>query len=274
MSPAPVKIKRIIRRMRGGSQAQLVQGCDGNFYVAKFLGNPQGNRTLINEWIACSLLRGLGVLTPSLRVLELPQSFKSHEDLHFLVGNRRTPLEGVVHLGSQCPVNPEKTAIFDFLPDRLLPKVGNLTEFATMFVFDHWIGQTDTRQAVFIRDRSITADIGFLAYFVDHGMAFDGGHWQLRDQRLSGLAFQSNLYALLDLLTLVETALCRVESIDEATLFAATNGVPSSWFAPGDRGSLYALLAKLRQRQLILRPLIARHLQILYEYAGARPGLS
>ena len=30
-------------------------GDDGQFYVAKFQGNPQGNRTLINEWIGGKL---------------------------------------------------------------------------------------------------------------------------------------------------------------------------------------------------------------------------
>jgi hypothetical protein len=52
MKQAPIKITSLIRRMCGGSQAQLVQGDDGHSYVCKFVGNPQGTRTLINEWIA------------------------------------------------------------------------------------------------------------------------------------------------------------------------------------------------------------------------------
>jgi hypothetical protein len=50
-------------------------------------------------------------------------------------------------LGSECPVNPENTAIFDFLPAKLLPQVVNLPDFAKAFVLDKWPYQTDRRQA-------------------------------------------------------------------------------------------------------------------------------
>ena len=49
--------------MRGGSQAQLVQGDEGNRYLAKFLGNPEGNRTLVNEWVGCRLFEQDGHFT-------------------------------------------------------------------------------------------------------------------------------------------------------------------------------------------------------------------
>ncbi len=133
VTQAHVKITRVIRLMYGGSQAQLVKGNDGNFYATEFLGNPQGNRTLINEWIACRLLSDMGIISmPSLRILELPSTLLPHADLYFLVGSKRIPPQGVLHLGSQCPVDPEKTAIFDFLPDKLLPTACNLAEFAAM----------------------------------------------------------------------------------------------------------------------------------------------
>jgi hypothetical protein len=267
-----VRIARIIRRMSGGSQAQLVQCDDGNSYVAKFLGNPQGSRTLINEWIVSRLLSAMRISTPTLRVLELPSAFQNRDEVYFLGGTKRTLPQGVLHLGSQCPVDPEKTAVFDFLPDKLLLKVGNLAEYATMYVFDQWVGQSDKRQAIFVRDRKVTAGIGFRGYFVDHGLAFDGERWQLLDRPRCGLAFQSKIYSALDLAALVENALCQVESINETTLFTAADGVPSSWFAPGDREALDTLLVKLRRRQVNLRPLIARHLPALCAYAGADPG--
>jgi hypothetical protein len=84
-----VDINRIVRRMRGGSQAYLVEGNDGRFYVAKFAGNPQGNRTLINEWITTHLLERLDVSTPSLVLLRLNrQTRKAAESLCFQLGTR------------------------------------------------------------------------------------------------------------------------------------------------------------------------------------------
>jgi hypothetical protein len=271
MTQEHVKIMRLIRRMRGGSQAHLVQGNDGNFYVAKFLGNPQGNRTLINEWIACRLLRDMGISTPRLRILELPSALQPHSDLYFLVGSKRIAPQGVLHLGSQCPVDPEKTAIFDFLPDTILPKVVNLSEFATKFVFDQWVSQSDRVQTIFVRDRKVTTGIALRVYFVDHGRVFYGSEWQLREQPLCGLAFQPKVYSYLDLGVLVEKALYQVESIHETTLLTAAEGVPSSWFAAGDREGLDTLLVKLGRRQINLRAVIARQLPALCAYAGIEP---
>src|SRR5690242_1767336 len=77
-----VEIKRIIRSLRGGSQARLVEGEDGRFYACKFAGNPQGNRTLVNEWVTQSILALLDISTPSLCVLKLPDRLRG-ETLYF-----------------------------------------------------------------------------------------------------------------------------------------------------------------------------------------------
>ena len=60
MASEIIAIREVLRRMRGGSQPFLVQGEDDRFYVAKFAGNPQGDRTLINEWAAHRVLQQLG----------------------------------------------------------------------------------------------------------------------------------------------------------------------------------------------------------------------
>lgn len=265
---APVEIGRIIRRMRGGSQPQLVQGTDNKFYIAKFLGNPQGSRTLINEWIAYRLLREMGVSTPRIRILQLPESLKAHEDLYFLMGNKRVVPRGVLHLGSQCPVDPEQKVIFDFLSDRLLPKVVNFAEFAIMFAFDKWTGQTDKRQAIFVRDFKVRTGFGLRAHFVDHGHAFDGVHWELHDQPLSGLGLQAKIYSSVSFTPLIEQALRQIEDIKETTLFSAAEGAPASWFAPGDQECLNDLLHKLQRRQANLRPIIQSHLRALRDTFG------
>jgi hypothetical protein len=266
MNNAPIKISRVIRPLRGGSQAQLVRCEDGHFYAAKFAGNPQGNRTLINEWIAYGILSRTDITTPPLRILELSSK---HDDLYFAVGNRRNFPEGTLHLGSQCPVNPETTAIFDFLPHGLLANVRNLADFARIYVYDQWFGQADKRQAVFVRDKSVIGGPNLKAYFVDHGQAFNGAHWALRDMPLSGLAFPTRVYSMIDMSALAESAIAQIETIDKQTLFATTEGVPSSWLGQGDRDRLHDLLCRLRRRQATFRPLIARHLSALDEHVFA-----
>ena len=260
LNSVPVGITRIIRRMRGGSQARLVLGDDSLYYVAKFAGNPQGNRCLVNECFAGQVLKQMGISTPNLRVLRLPQALES-EDLCFQVGSKRLAPQGRLHLGSQSPVNPETTMILDFLPCKLLPKVVNLTEFAAMLVFDKWVAQTDSRQAIFVRDRSLVRDIGFRAYFIDHGMSFNGAEWQLRDAPVNGIYFRREVYSNLDLEALIEKAVCRLETISEAFLLGTLDGIPSAWLATGDRESFVILIGKLQQRQPKLRSIVSRHLK-------------
>src|SRR5713101_1361401 len=47
-----IKAIKHIRRLRGGSQAQLMAADDGHEYVVKFQGNPQTTRVLANDYLA------------------------------------------------------------------------------------------------------------------------------------------------------------------------------------------------------------------------------
>src|SRR4051812_40542473 len=89
-----VTIRRVLRRMCGGSQAFLVEGGDDHFYVAKFFDNPQGNRTLINEWAVHRVLQQLGISTPEMRVLRLTNTTKGGGDLCFQTTGRSRPIRG------------------------------------------------------------------------------------------------------------------------------------------------------------------------------------
>jgi hypothetical protein len=153
--------------------------------------------------------------------------------------------------------------ILDFLPCRLLRNVVNLSEFAPMLVFDKWTANTDRRQVIFVRDRSSFGGIGFRAYFIDHGMILNGAQWQLRDAKLDGVYFRSEVYSLIALEALIEQAICRLETIAKASLLATLDGIPSSWFAPGDREFFVSLVGELHQRQPKMRFIVAQHLKAL-----------
>ena len=47
-----IKAIKHIRRLRGGSQAQLMAADHGHEYVVKFQGNPQTTRVLANDYLA------------------------------------------------------------------------------------------------------------------------------------------------------------------------------------------------------------------------------
>ena len=255
-----VEIKRVIRSLRGGSQARLVEGEDGRFYVCKFAGNPQGNRTLVNEWVTQSILALLEISTPSLCVLKLPDRLRD-ETLYFEFGDKRVPVEGQWHLGSLCPVNPEKKPIFDFLPEKLLRNVSNLDDFGRAFVVDRWLAQSDQRQAIFVRDRTLAVgETRMKAYFIDNGMAFDGSYWKLREAVGHGLYMDRRVYDLIDMPSICNQTISQIESFGERQLFWSLATLPQCWLSADDREELNRLLMNLHKKRLELRRVVRNQL--------------
>jgi hypothetical protein len=257
--------------MRGGSQARLVEGRDGRFYVAKFAGNPQGNRTLANEWITGFILAQLGISTPPLRVLRLPAALRN-EELCFAVGNKRIPIDSEWHLGSLCPVNPETKVIFDVLPRSLMGRVINLHDLAKAFVVDRWLYQLDQRQAIFVREPGAAGGPTRLrAHLIDHGMAFGGAAWELREATGHGLYFDRAVYSLVKMPEICEETVLQIKSLEESRVFAAIANLPDCWLSSGDSEAFNRLLAKLYMNRSGLRRVVTDQLASLRaDHSSAR----
>src|SRR4051812_9050798 len=188
----PLTAIRHIRKMRGGAQSHLLEADDGHCYVVKFRNNPQHRRVLINELVSSVLLEYLRISAPATALLRVTSEFLSdHPDVHLTLGARRLDVEPGWHFGSQYPGDPARTAVYDFLPDALLPSVVNLEDFRGILVFDKWAGNADGRQCIFyrasVRVGRGAAKSGFVARMIDHGYAFNGPHWDFPDSPLQGL---------------------------------------------------------------------------------------
>src|SRR5258706_13849571 len=117
----PVDARRLIRKMRGGAQAHLIEAADGHCYVVKFLNNPQHRRVLVNEWIASIFLRYLGIATPDVAMVRVtPQFLAANPEVYIQLGSGRRQVEPGWHFGSCFPGDPRRTAVYDFLPAGLL----------------------------------------------------------------------------------------------------------------------------------------------------------
>jgi hypothetical protein len=260
-----VDIIRIIRRMRGASQSHLVEGSDGYLYVAKFMGNPQGSRTLINEWFAHQLFRQLGISTPPLRVLHLTQALS--ENLFFQWDDKHIAVEPGFHLGSQCPVNPTQKTIFDFLPNSVIYQVMNLHDFAKTLVLDQLLAQTDARQAIFVREESSQGACGLRAYMIDNGSTLGGNSWTLPNNLnpSRNLYLSQVVYSLCNLQAECAQVLHQIAAMQKEDLYRLGHGVPRVWFSKDDEADWTKLLDLLEVRkgqlpQLVLHQLKSLHL--------------
>jgi hypothetical protein len=224
-----VNATQVLRKMRGASQAQLMQADDGRRYVVK-LNNPANRRALVNEFIAGLFLEHLGFNTPRTAVVRL---------------------DGGKHFGSGFPGDPEKTVVYDFIPDPALRNVENLREFAGLLAFDKWVGNEDFRQCVFARKSRLPRS-QFQAIWIDNGNAFGGSEGEIVDNPRQGLYLSSAAYESVRSWSDFEPWLEALRRFPEELMEQAIAALPSEWVADGhDR------LRRLMDRLLLRRSKIA-----------------
>jgi hypothetical protein len=255
----PVDARRLVRKMRGGAQAHLLEASDGKFYVVKFSNNPQHRRILVNEWIASVFLSHLGLSSPVPAMVRITEDFlAANTDVYFQLGReRRAPAVGW-HFGSSYPGDPARTVVYDFLPDTLLNQVENVAEFAGMLAFDKWAANADSRQSIFFRARigqSVPERLGFVAQMVDNGFVFDGPHWRLPDSPLQGLYFRPGVYARVRGFADFEPWLDRIRHFPGEIVDQAVKQIPPAWLE-GEGQELERLLDRVLARRKRVADLI------------------
>lgn len=265
----PVNAKRLVRKMRGGAQAHLMECADGHYYVVKFRNNPQHRRILVNEWISSVFLNYLHISTPAATIVNLTADFlAANPEIHIQLGSRRIEVEPGWHFGSRYPGDPDKIMVYDYVPDLLLDKVVNRQEFLAMVVFDKWISNADARQAIFFRARlqqwspsgvDRPEKTGFIAHMMDNGYVFDGPAWTLSDSPYQGLYFRPSVYRHVTCWDQFQPWLDRVMYFPEEVVDDALKQIPPEWL-DGDEAALEKLLRELMSRRKRL-PLLIRDSQ-------------
>ncbi len=247
--------------MRGGAQAHLIEADDGAFYIVKFRNNPQHRRILINEAIAGAILSHLQITAPACQIVSLSAGFlEANPEVCIQLGTRKTPVEPGWHFGSRHPGDPDRLAIYDFIPDALLNQVANAEQFRAVLVFDRWVANADGRQSVFFRGQLNDwlarpgvppRKMGFVVSMIDHGFAFNGPHWDLPDSAITGLYPRRVVYEGVRSLSDFEPWLSRVENFPEEVLDRAIRQLPPQWVEEDDRALEKLLEAVLRRKKRI-----------------------
>lgn len=255
----PVNAIRMIRKMRGGAQAHLLECDDGHCYVVKFSNNPQHRRILINEHVSSLFLQFLDISVPQTAVVNASREFLAENpEIYLQLGHHRQPVEPGWHFGSCYPGDPARVTVYDFLPDVLLDKVENRKQFCGVLAFDKWMGNADARQAIFFRARlraslsaSVTASpvrMGFVAEMMDHGYVFDGPNWSFIDSPLQGLYFRPHVYRGVRSYDDFQPWLDRILHFPEEIVDQTFKQIPAQWLA-GEESELERLLMKLLTRR-------------------------
>jgi hypothetical protein len=255
--PAPaLSAVQQIRRMRGGSQSQLMRASDGAYYVVKFCNNPQHVRVLANEFFATRLGLWLGLPMPQVAVIEVSDWLvKNTPDLRIDVAGMTTPCSIGLQLACRYVADPEHDVVFDYLPESLmLQRTRNLADFAAVLVFDKWTGNADGRQVVFSKPARARK---YTATFIDQGYCFNAGEWNFPDSALRGVYARNAVYEQVAGWESFEPTLSRLEQIDISELWRLAKGMPEDWYQCDSQG-LTRLIHTLYDRCGLVRQLISQ----------------
>lgn len=266
----PTAARRLIRKMRGGAQAHLIEAADGHCYVVKFVNNPQHRRILVNEWIASVFLNYLGIASPVAEIVDISADFlAATPEAYMQLGSTRLAPEPGWHFGSRFPGDPARMVVYDFLPDTILGKIENLSDFAGALAFDKWMGNADARQSIFFRAKlrdwipgseAHALKMGFVTQMIDNGFVFDGPNWSFNDSALLGMYFRPMVYQNVRGLADFEPWLSRIVNFPEEVIDRAVKAIPPAWLA-NDEEALEVLLARLMKRRARVPDLIEQSRQ-------------
>lgn len=261
ITPRTVTATRFLRKLRGASQAHLLQADDGSCYVTKFQQNPQGRRVLINELLSWLILEQLGIASPEAVFVNLTEDFLcAQSDVYITLHRGRSAVYPGRHFGSAFPVNPSSDPVYDFLPDALLHKVHNICEILGALVFDMWVSNSDGRQVVFFRSEALwgasASEVsGYLCRLIDNGYAFHGNEWAFHDCP-GGLFPRRAVYRSVESIKDFEPWLDLAMSLPEDPLWHALDQVPQEWLREGEPEQLQHLISRLIRRQSRLSELL------------------
>lgn len=258
----PLTARRHIRKMRGGAQAHLLEASDGQFYIVKFQNNPQHRRILVNELVASVFLKYLQISSADAAVIEVSEEFlRENPEVTIELGAQRQPVAAGRQFGSLYPGDPARIAVYDFVPDTLLHKVRNLSDFLGALVFDKWVSNADGRQAVFFRARvrewvpgaaeAHPLTMGFIALMIDQGFAFNGPDWKFADSPVQGLYSRKLVYDGVESLRQFEPWIERVLHFPEDVVDQAAKQVPPEWIAGEDEDFERMLEQLMRRRKRV-----------------------
>jgi hypothetical protein len=257
----------LVRKMPGCSQAHLIAVKDGTRWVTKSPNNPQGRRTLVNEWLASSFLKHLGIPTPPVAVVNVSQGFlEKHPEAHIQLGTRHSALQMGPNFGSGFPADGVCGLVHDFLPDPLLKSIENVAGFRGALVFDQWVCNSDSRQAIFFRQwhSDDSHRYGFVSQMVDNGGVFEGSSWRLTDSPLRGIYPAISVYQDVRTVEDFQPWLDRVLSFPEQIIQRTMCQIPSLWIE-GDEDPLSKLLDQLIRRRRRIPDLVKCCLSRLLE---------
>ncbi len=207
----------------GGSQPHVIGASDGNDYLIKFKGNPQGTGVLVNEYVVNELVAKLGFEGGHGKIVVANAFFISNQP------NLQTKnLQAGLQFASPYYKH------HDNFKEALLDRMENRYKLPQVPILDTFICNDDrgSGNLLTIFDDPAKLDCRFM--LIDHGHAFGGPEWT--EHTLKNLQNSTKFFANVVSLTNIprkmevfEPFLLQLEALTSEEIQAIINSVPGDW---------------------------------------------
>jgi hypothetical protein len=238
-----VRVTKFIRRLRGGSQAALVEASDGHRYAIKFNNNLQGPNIAFNEAMGTELFRMCNLPVPDWKPLLVTTKFlKANPEcrIETPTGCLR-PASGLcfgsLFLGGEGP------RLFEILPETSFVKIRNRMSFWQAWVLDVSARHADNRQAIFVEQASRELQ----AVFIDHGHLFGGPDGTGHPTPIASRYLDPRVYPILSDPEVKK--LKTMQPVNTDQLWKYAESLPDEWRTTSALNSLALSLSRLSSQQ-------------------------
>ena len=238
---------RFVRKLRGGSQAELVEASDGLQYVVKSSDSPQGPQVVLHEALGTGLYRCLGLAVPEWTPIEISAEYISANPCAWyqeLAGIRR-PRPGLAF--ASRAIGSQQEPPLEIVPRSWYARIRNRKTFWGALAVDFWAEHTDNRQALFL---SNTHDQSLNAFFIDHGHMF-GRSTKRKSVSYNACRYLDRPIYENDGAESLEYWIQQIESQAKSIVDTALAALPESWVTK----YVLEIAARLIKRASQLRPL-------------------
>ena len=174
------------------------------------------------------------------------------QELKMDISPRPVPCTSGLQFASRYVGDPEQDRVFDYLPDSMFHRIANCDDFPRVLVFDKWTGNSDGRQAVFVKQPNRRT---YRAMFIDQGYCFNAGEWNFPDLPLRGIFARNSVYESVTGWHSFEPTLSEVEHLDINDLWKIAAEIPEEWYEHDSEG-ITRLIEMLHARRSLVRELI------------------
>jgi len=217
----------LIRSFNSGSLPSILRADDGNHYLVKFQGNPQGSSVLARELVCSRVAHALGIPIPDFAPIVVSEEFifanhRSFRDQpsHFI------PCPGI-HFGSKLVAHDLVGQTYDVMPVAMACKLRNPQALPAMTAFSFYVGNIDRIQYVFCK---LPREKRYRATLIDFGFAFGGPSGSIPSTVRNSMLPPSHLifpqyWHEMNLGWLFS----KIEHLDPIWLTSLTEDIPSEW---------------------------------------------